>query len=834
MIERFLKQTKFTSEQDFKEHLEFIIPEDFNFAYDVMDEWAKIKPDHVALLWTSERGEEIRFTYKDLKEQSDKAAAYFQSLGIGHDDKVMLILKRHYQWWLAMLGLHKLGAVAIPATHMLTKHDIVYRNNAASVKAIICCGDDYVVEQVNQAMPESPTVKTLISIGPDIPEGFHDWMKEWNECAPFVRPEHVNSNEDTLLMYFTSGTTGEPKMVAHDHLYALGHLTTGVYWHNLHENSIHLTVADTGWGKAVWGKLYGQWFAGATVFVFDHEKFTADKIMRQIEKYHITSFCAPPTIYRFMIQEDFSKYDLNSLEYCTTAGEAMNPSVAETFQKLTGVQIYEGFGQTETTMTLGTFPWIKPKPGSMGKPNPQYDVHILRPDMTECEDGEKGEICIRIGDDKPIGLFKYYYRDEKQTKSVWHDGYYHTGDMAWRDEEGYFWFEGRIDDVIKSSGYRIGPFEVENALMTHPAVVECAITGVPDPIRGMVVKATVVLKDEYKSMAGPDLIKKLQDHVKHETAPYKYPRIIEFVDELPKTISGKIRRVEIREKDNKKIKKNALGGQVLFPALTQYVNIKEFMRRIVVKVGSNVLTREDRHLNVTRMSALVDQLAWLRRHDYEVILVSSGAVMAGRGELQVDHQLDSVEQRQLFSSVGQGKLIRLYYDLFREYNIKVGQVLTMKENFLAKEQYQNQKACMELMLENGVLPIVNENDTVCLTELMFTDNDELSGLIARMLNADALVLLSNVDGIYNGDPSLPTSRIIPSVYYDRDVSEYVSDEKSSHGRGGMISKLKTAQDVANAGIKVIIANGNTPNILIDLKEHPMETLHTEFAPRPQI
>ena len=552
MIERFLKQTKFTSEQDFKEHLEFIIPEDFNFAYDVMDEWAKIKPDHVALLWASERGEEIRFTYKDLKEQSDKAAAYFQSLGIGHDDKVMLILKRHYQWWLAMFGLHKLGAVAIPATHMLTKHDIVYRNNAASVKAIICCGDDYVVEQVNQAMPESPTVKTLISIGPDIPEGFHDWMKEWNECAPFIRPEHVNSNEDTLLMYFTSGTTGEPKMVAHDHLYALGHLTTGVYWHNLHENSIHLTVADTGWGKAVWGKLYGQWFAGATVFVFDHEKFTADKIMRQIEKYHITSFCAPPTIYRFMIQEDFSKYDFSSLEYCTTAGEAMNPSVAETFQKLTGVQIYEGFGQTETTMTLGTFPWIKPKPGSMGKPNPQYDVHILRPDMTECEDGEKGEICIRIGDDKPIGLFKYYYRDEKQTKSVWHDGYYHTGDMAWRDEEGYFWFEGRIDDVIKSSGYRIGPFEVENALMTHPAVVECAITGVPDPIRGMVVKATVVLKDKYKSMAGPDLIKKLQDHVKHETAPYKYPRIIEFVDELPKTISGKIRRVEIREKDNKK------------------------------------------------------------------------------------------------------------------------------------------------------------------------------------------------------------------------------------------------------------------------------------------
>ena len=376
-------------------------------------------------------------------------------------------------------------------------------------------------------------------------------MKEWTDVPEFQRPNHVNSNEDTLLMYFTSGTSGEPKMVAHDHLYALGHLTTGVYWHNLHEGSIHLTVADTGWGKAVWGKLYGQWFAGATVFVYDHEKFSAAAIMQQMAKYHVTSFCAPPTIYRFMIREDFSKYDLSSLEYCTTAGEAMNPSVAERFHELTGLQIYEGFGQTETTMSLGTFPWVKPKPGSMGKPNPKYDVHILRPDMSECEDGEKGEICIRIGDNKPMGLFKYYYRDPKLTREVWHDGYYHTGDMAWRDEEGYFWFEGRIDDVIKSSGYRIGPFEVENALMTHPAVVECAITGVPDEIRGAVVKATVVLAKEWKDKAGEELVIELQNHVKHVTAPYKYPRIIEFVNELPKTISGKIRRVEIRQKDNK-------------------------------------------------------------------------------------------------------------------------------------------------------------------------------------------------------------------------------------------------------------------------------------------
>ncbi|MBF1564111.1 MAG: AMP-binding protein [Prevotella salivae] len=558
MIERFLTQTKFTSEDDYAKHLHFIVPENFNFAYDVMDAWAEEKPDKVALLWTSERGEEVSTTFREFKEQTDRTAAYFMQLGIKHGDKVMLILKRHYQWWLSMMALCKVGAIAIPATHMLTVHDIVYRNQSASVKYIICANDEYITEQIAKAMPDSPTVKALVAVNAlseldkPIPEGFHDWRKEWAEAPAFVRPDNVNTNEDTMLMYFTSGTSGEPKMVAHDFLYALGHLTTGVYWHNLHANSLHLTVADTGWGKAVWGKLYGQWFAGATVFVYDHEKFTAEKIMRQMEKYHITSFCAPPTIYRFMIREDFSKYDLSSLEWCTTAGEAMNPSVANRFKELTGVTIYEGFGQTETTMTLGTFPWVKPKPGSMGKPNPQYDVQLLRQDGTECEDGEKGEICIRIGDKKPLGLFKGYYRDEERTKETWHDGIYHTGDMAWRDEEGYYWFVGRTDDVIKSSGYRIGPFEVENALMTHPAVVECAITGVPDPIRGMIVKATVVLVPEYKAKAGDELIKELQNHVKHETAPYKYPRLIEFVNELPKTISGKIRRVEIREKDNQK------------------------------------------------------------------------------------------------------------------------------------------------------------------------------------------------------------------------------------------------------------------------------------------
>ncbi len=557
MLERFLTQTSFASEEDFAKNLHFKIPENFNFAYDVMDVLAEERPDKLALLWTSERGEEVKTTFKEFKEQTDRTAAYLMSLGIGRGDKVMLILKRHYQWWLSMMALCKIGAIAIPATHMLTKQDIIYRNESASVKAIICANDEYVTTQIQSAMPESPSVKLLVAVNSmseydkPIPEGFHDWHKEWINAPEFKRPENVNTNEDTMLMYFTSGTSGEPKMVAHDYLYALGHLTTGVFWHNLHENSLHLTVADTGWGKAVWGKLYGQWFAGATVFVYDHEKFTAEKIMRQIEKYHITSFCAPPTIYRFIIREDFSKYDLSSLEWCTTAGEAMNPSVADKFKELTGVTIYEGFGQTETTMTLGTFPWVKPRPGSMGKPNSQYNVRLLRPDGTECEDGEKGEICIIIGDEKPLGLFKGYYRDEEKTKEAWHDGIYHTGDMAWRDEDSYFWFVGRTDDVIKSSGYRIGPFEVENALMLHPAVVECAITGVPDPIRGMVVKATVVLSDEYKDKAGDELVKELQNHVKHETAPYKYPRIIEFVDELPKTISGKIRRVEIRQKDNK-------------------------------------------------------------------------------------------------------------------------------------------------------------------------------------------------------------------------------------------------------------------------------------------
>ena len=569
MVERFLKQTSFTSVEDYNKNLEFIIPENFNFAYDVMDAWAEEKPDGLALLWTNDQGKEIRATFKELKEQSDQAASYLQSLGIGKNDPVMLILKRRYEWWIVMLALCKIGAIVIPATHMLTKKDIIYRNTRASVKAIVCVDDDYVVSQIRAALPDSKTVKAVVVVSEsseyseyseysensensEYSDIFHDWLSEWQKAPKFQRPAFVNTNDDTMLMYFTSGTSGEPKMVAHDYLYAMGHLSTGVFWHNLHEGSLHLTVADTGWGKAVWGKFYGQWFAGATVFVFDHEKFNADTLLRQIEKYHVTSFCAPPTIYRFMIREDLSKYDLSSLEYCCTAGEALNPAVFDKFYEKTGIKMMEGFGQTETTMTLGTFPWMTPKPGSMGIPNAQYDIDLLRPDGTSCEDGEKGEIVVRVGDRKPIGLFKEYYRDPELTREAWHDGLYHTGDMAWRDEDGYYWFEGRIDDVIKSSGYRIGPFEVESALMTHPAVVECAITGIPDDIRGMVVKATVVLGKEWKDKAGDALVKELQQHVKKVTAPYKYPRIVEFVDELPKTISGKIRRVEIRKKDAEK------------------------------------------------------------------------------------------------------------------------------------------------------------------------------------------------------------------------------------------------------------------------------------------
>ena len=549
MVEKFLSRTVFTSQEDYIRNFRIRVPADFNFAYDVVDAYAAEEPDKKALLWTDDRGGEIQFTFADMKRETDRTASYFQSLGIGRGDVVMLILKRRYEFWFSILALHKLGAVAIPATHLLTRKDVVYRCNMAGVKAIVAAGEPVITGHIAAAMPESPTTKLLISVGPEVPEGFLDFHEGIRHAAPFVRPQHVNTNDDIMLMYFTSGTTGEPKMVAHDFTYPLGHISTGCFWHNLHEGSLHLTIADTGWAKAAWGKLYGQWLAGANIFVYDHEKFTPADILRKIGQYRITSLCAPPTIYRFLIREDLSKYDLSSLEYCTTAGEALNGAVYDTFKRLTGVRLMEGFGQTETTLTLATFPWMEPKPGSMGVPNPQYDIDLLTPDGRSAEDGEQGQIVIRTDRGKPLGLFKEYYLNDGMMHEVWHDGVYYTGDVAWRDEDGYFWFVGRADDVIKSSGYRIGPFEVESALMTHPAVVECAITGVPDEIRGQVVKATIILGDKYRPRAGEELIRELQDHVKQITAPYKYPRIIEFVDELPKTISGKIRRKAIRADD---------------------------------------------------------------------------------------------------------------------------------------------------------------------------------------------------------------------------------------------------------------------------------------------
>ena len=549
MLERFVKQTKFTSQEDFIKNLEIKVPDNFNFGYDVVDAWAAEQPEKKAILWTNDQGASHQYSFAELKEKTDATASFFQSLGIGHGDAVMLILKRRIEFWFSIIALHKLGAVVIPATHLLTKKDIVYRCNAADIKMIVCAGEEVITHHIIDAMPQSPTVKQLVSIGPDMPDGFKDFQVGIATAAPFVRPMQANTNDDTMLMYFTSGTTGEPKMVAHDFTYPLGHITTGSFWHNLHEGSLHLTIADTGWGKAVWGKLYGQMIAGANIFVYDHEKFTPADILQKIQDCKITSLCAPPTIYRFLIKEDISKYDLSSLEYCTTAGEALNYSVYETFLKITGIRLMEGFGQTETTLTLATFPWMEPKPGSMGVPNPQYDIDLLTSDGRSAEDGEQGQIVIRTGKGKPLGLFKEYYRDAERTEDAWHDDTYYTGDVAWRDEDGYYWFVGRADDVIKSSGYRIGPFEVESALMTHPAVVECAITGVPDEIRGQVVKATIVLSAGYKGKESPELIKELQDHVKRVTAPYKYPRVIEFVEELPKTISGKIRRVEIRAKD---------------------------------------------------------------------------------------------------------------------------------------------------------------------------------------------------------------------------------------------------------------------------------------------
>ncbi|MFH8142223.1 MAG: AMP-binding protein [Muribaculaceae bacterium] len=551
MIERFTNRTDFESYADFAANFRLTIPRDFNFAYDVVDAWAAEEPSREALLWTNPDGEERRFTFADMKELSDQTASFFQNLGVGKGTRVMLMLKRHWQFWPAMMALHKLGAVAIPATHLLTAEDIEYRCRMADIKVIVAAGDPDMVEHIEEARPRCKSLEWLVSTGPCVPAGWLDFNKGVDGAPAFRRPEKVNSNSDVMLLYFTSGTSGEPKMVAHDFTYPLGHIVTARFWHNLRPGDIHLTLADTGWGKAVWGKLYGQWICGADVFVYDFDKFVPKDLLGIMEKYRINSFCAPPTVFRFLIREDVKSFDLSALDRCTIAGEALNPSVFEKWKELTGISLREGFGQTETTLTVGTFPWVEPRPGSMGLPNPLYGIDIVDEDGNPVDDNVNGEIVIRADRDgeKPAGLFKEYLDDEELTANAWHDGFYHTGDIAWRDKDGYLWFVSRKDDVIKSSGYRIGPFEVESACLTHPAVVECAITAVPDDVRGQIVKATIVLAADYVQQAGADLVKDIQNHVKRITAPYKYPRVIEFVKELPKTISGKIRRVAIRASD---------------------------------------------------------------------------------------------------------------------------------------------------------------------------------------------------------------------------------------------------------------------------------------------
>lgn len=549
MLEKYLKKVEFSSYEDFIENFEINIPDNFNFAYDVVDEIANKTPDKTALVWCDENGSEASFTFSQLKTYSDKTANFFKKAGIKKGDPVMLILKRRYEFWFAILALHKIGAICIPATHLLTSKDIVYRCNAADIKMIVSVAEDEVINHVEESMASSPSLKIKALVGGS-KDGWLDFNSEVeNASSEFIRPtgSDAPSNDDIMLLYFTSGTTGMPKMVRHNFTYPLGHILTAKYWQNVTEDGLHLTVADTGWAKAVWGKIYGQWLAGSAVFVYDYNKFVPKDLLNVISKHKVTTFCAPPTIYRFFIKEDLTKYDLSNLRYCAVAGEPLNPEVYNQFLKMTGLKLMEGYGQTELTVTLGTFPWLEPKPGSMGKPAPGYDIDIVDENGNSCETGEEGQIIIRTDKRIPAGMFSGYYRDQQLTDKVWHDGAYYTGDMAWRDEDGYYWFVGRADDVIKSSGYRIGPFEVESALLEHPAVLECAITAVPDPDRGQVVKATVVLTANYTP--SDNLVKELQEHVKKVTAPYKYPRIIEFVSELPKTISGKIRRVEIREKD---------------------------------------------------------------------------------------------------------------------------------------------------------------------------------------------------------------------------------------------------------------------------------------------
>ncbi len=536
---RFIECTE--SETGYPLSVQFTNTDNFNFAFDIVDALAKREPEKLAMLHVDKDKKERRFTFYDMMRESNRCANYFKSLGIRPGDRVMLVLKRHYQFWFAILGLHKLGAIAIPATNQLQVHDFDYRFNAAGVSAILCTADGNVAELADEAAAVCPTLKTKLLIG-GAKDGWQDFDAEYRLYSPeFSRDEYTPCGDDPMLMFFTSGTTGYPKIAVHSYKYPLGHYMTAKYWHGVEDEGLHFTISETGWGKALWGKLYGQWLCEGAVFTYDFDRFDAQDILPMFAKYHITSFCAPPTMLRMMIRQDISQYDFSSVRHMTTAGEALNPEVYRQFEKATGLRIMEGFGQTETTLAIGNFLGGSHKLGSMGKPSPLFDVTLLDENGDAVPDGEVGEICIRVPDEaRPCGLFMGYYGDPALTDEVLHDGFYHTGDTAWRDEAGFFWYVGRVDDVIKSSGYRIGPFEIESVIMELPYVLECGVSAAPDPIRGQVVKASVVLvKGKQPS---DELVKEIQTYVKTHTAPYKYPRIVEFRTSLPKTISGKIQR----------------------------------------------------------------------------------------------------------------------------------------------------------------------------------------------------------------------------------------------------------------------------------------------------
>ena len=538
LAEKFIKTTE--NEDGSLQSVRFEHENEYNFAFDTVDAIAESYPDKLAMLHIDKNHTERRYTFKDIKRASAQTANYFKSLGIKKGDRVMLVLKRHYQFWFSILALHKIGAIAIPATNQLLAHDFEYRFNAAGVSAVVCTADGDVANQAEAAFATCPQVKTRILVGAKR-EGWHDFNEEYMLfSSKFEREADTPCGDDTALMFFTSGTTGYPKIAAHSYKYALGHFITAKYWHCIERDGLHLTISDTGWGKALWGKLYGQWLAEGAVFVYDFDRFDAHDILPMFEKYHITTFCAPPTMLRMMIKEDLSKYNLTGIHHMTTAGEALNPEVHRQFEQATGLSIMEGFGQTETTLTIANLAGMKPKMGSMGKPSPLYDVDLVDADGNPVPVGENGEIVIRTANGAPCGLFKGYFQDEERTQEVWHDGMYHTGDVAWRDEDGYFWYVSRVDDVIKSSGYRIGPFEIENVIMELPYVLECGVSAAPDEIRGQVVKASIVLTKGTEPTE--ELKKEIQNYVKTHTAPYKYPRIIVFREELPKTISGKIQR----------------------------------------------------------------------------------------------------------------------------------------------------------------------------------------------------------------------------------------------------------------------------------------------------